>query len=224
MVIDPPKLPEHVVVYQRLRDMILSGELAPGQAVTIQGLVGALACGATPAREAIRRLTSEGALQFQGNRRVTVPILTRDQIEELRFARLALEPELVRRASRRLGDDTLSLLIRADAALNAAIAAGDVRGYMLHNHAFHMQLYRPAACDIVISLVQALWLRVAPSLRIMCGRFGTQNLPDLHQQAIAALRRGDGEAAAQAIRDDINQGLDNVRAVLAPRHAKAMPA
>ena len=61
------KLPAHEQVYQRLRAQILFGELAPGQAVTIQGLVEALDSGMTPVREAIRRLISDGALVFQGN-------------------------------------------------------------------------------------------------------------------------------------------------------------
>lgn len=195
--------------------MILSGQLAPGQAVTIQGLVKTLDTGVTPVREAIRRMTSEGALQFQGNRRVTVPVLGHDQIEELRFARLALEPELVRKAAKNMTLEVLDRLSRTDAALNHAIAVGDIQGYMLQNHAFHIGLYQQAGYDIVMPLVQALWLRAAPSLRIMCGRFGTQNLPDMHQRALTALRLGDGQAAAQAISDDISQGLDNVRAVLA---------
>ncbi len=50
------KLPDHQRVYRKLRDMILFGELAPGQPVTIQGLVSTLDVGMTPVREAIRRL------------------------------------------------------------------------------------------------------------------------------------------------------------------------
>ena len=53
---DSAGLPTHEVVYRRLRDMILFGELAPGQPVTIQGLVERLEVGMTPVREALRRL------------------------------------------------------------------------------------------------------------------------------------------------------------------------
>ncbi len=35
----PTKLPAHEIVYQKLRSQILFGDLVPGQAVTIQGLV-----------------------------------------------------------------------------------------------------------------------------------------------------------------------------------------
>lgn len=209
-----PKPPEHVSVYLRLRDMILCGDLAPGQAVTIQGLVVTLGAGMTPVREAIRRLIAEGALEFQGNRRVSVPELSEPLIDELLFARLALEPELARRAARLISDPQIEALARIDAALNAAIAEGDITGYMLQNHRFHMTLYRISESRVVLALVQALWLRAAPSLRVMCGRFGTRNLPDLHQQTLEALCRHDGDGAAEAIAGDIRQGLENVRAVL----------
>lgn len=212
-----PKPPEHVAVHLRLREMILSGDLAPGQPVTIQGLVTMLGAGMTPVREAIRRLTAEGALQFQGNRRVSVPVLSEPQIDELLFARLALEPELVRRAASRLGGAQIEALAGIDAALNAAIARGDVTGYMMQNHRFHMSLYRASASQVLLPMVEALWLRAAPSLRVMCGRFGTRNLPDLHQEALAALSRGDAAAAAEAIAGDIAQGMENVRAVLAEK-------
>ena len=39
------KIPSHEVTYARLRDMILFGHLAPGQPVTIQGLIADLGAG-----------------------------------------------------------------------------------------------------------------------------------------------------------------------------------
>ena len=50
------KIPAHETVYRKLRDLVLFGEIAPGQAVTIQGLTDQLDAGMTPVREAIRRL------------------------------------------------------------------------------------------------------------------------------------------------------------------------
>ncbi|HAY91180.1 MAG TPA: GntR family transcriptional regulator, partial [Rhodobacteraceae bacterium] len=55
-------LPAHEMTYRALKELLLFGEIAPGQAVTIQGLVARLDVGMTPVREALRRLISEGAL------------------------------------------------------------------------------------------------------------------------------------------------------------------
>jgi DNA-binding GntR family transcriptional regulator len=97
----PAGLPAHETVYRALRELILFGELTPGSAVTIQGLVDTLGAGMTPVREAIRRLTAEGALVFQGNRRVCVPVLTQANLDELAYARAAIERQLVYLAAKK---------------------------------------------------------------------------------------------------------------------------
>jgi DNA-binding GntR family transcriptional regulator len=209
------KLPAHEIVYRRIREMVLFGELAPGQPVTIQGLVETLGTGITPVREAIRRLTAEGALEFKDNRRVCVPELAARHLDELAFARVALEPHLAEIATARLNSSDIEALEATDAQVNAAIRSGDIRAYLEHNYRFHTALYAHSGADILCSMVQGLWLRVGPSLRIVCGRYGTLNLPDKHEEAIRALRQGRARDVAAAIRDDIVQGQDQIRAALA---------
>ncbi len=208
------KLPDHEKAYRALRDMILYGELRPGQAVTIQGLVLALSMGMTPVREAIRRLTSQGALEFQGNRRVCVPEMNLKRWEEIALVRLQIEPELCRQAIDRIGEKGLESLRRTDRALNRSIASGDVRGYLEYNTRFHMELYAHAGADVLLSIAEMLWLRGGPSLRLVLTRFGTADLPDMHAQALAAIAAGDGAALASAMEEDIGQGIDRVRQAL----------
>lgn len=206
--------PVHEQVYQKLRAQILFGEMAPGQAVTIQGLTDALNAGMTPVREAIRRLISDGALTFQGNRRVSVPVLTVDDAAELNFARKSIETELSRRAAHRIQPAEIDELVHIDTALDAAIEAGDVAGYLSWNYQFHAALYAQANAPILAELADRLWLRFGPSLRVVCGRIGTQNLPDWHKDILAALRANDPAAAADAMQRDIEQGIEQVTAVL----------
>jgi DNA-binding GntR family transcriptional regulator len=207
----PPNLPVHEIVHRRLREMILCGELEPGQPVTIQGLVAKMDVGMTPVREAIRRLIAEGALDFQGNRRICVPVLTLAQLDELAFARLSIEPQLAFWATNRIDDADIGRLTAIDADLNRAIARGDVRAYMQHNHAFHQVLNAAADAEILAALAETLWLRMGPALRVMCGRFGTANLPDMHADALTCLHRRDAAGVRDAIHADIAQGIDQVR-------------
>jgi DNA-binding GntR family transcriptional regulator len=183
--------------------------------VTIQGLVEALGTGITPVREAIRRLTAEGALEFKGNRRVCVPEMTADHLAELSFARAALEPHLAEMAALKVGPADIEALEAADAQVNAAIRQGDIRAYLEQNYRFHTALYAHSGAEIICAMVQGLWLRIGPSLRIVCGRYGTLNLPDKHAEAIAALRQGRASDVAKAIRDDIEQGQTQIAAALA---------
>ena len=209
------KIPEHQAIYSRIRDAILFGELVPGQAVTIQGLADMIGAGMTPAREAIRRLTSEGALETLGNRRIVVPRLDAGQVEELAYARLAIEPKLAEMAANAGTLQLVAELTAIDAELDGAIATGSVGAYLRHNHRFHFRLYRAAGTTILTDLARSLWLRSGPSLRVVCGRFGTANLPDMHDQALAGLRAGDAAAVRSAMAEDIAQGMDQVRRALA---------
>lgn len=209
------RLPDHERAYRALREMVLYGELSPGQPVTIQGLVETLGMGMTPVREAIRRLTSQGALEFKGNRRVEVPQMNAAAYGELAFARLAIEPELARRAVENMGPEDIESLAAIDRLVDRAIARGDVRGYLQNNHLFHARLYAHSGAEVLLAISEMLWLRSGPSLRVMLGRHGTANLPDKHLEALAAMRSGDAEAVAQAIRDDIRQGIAQVNRDLA---------
>ena len=208
------KRPIHQHVYERLRNMILFGDLAPGQGVTIQGLTTALDAGMTPVREALRRLISEGALTHLGNRRVTVPELTHAGLEELGFMRETLEPELTRRAADRMTDSHLEELNACDDALNQAINRGDVGGYLMQNYRFHTMIYALADAPIMAATVDQLWLRFGPSLRVVCGRYGTSNLPDKHAELLAAFAAKDTALAAQVMVGDVAQGMTQIRAAL----------
>lgn len=207
-------LTKHQQVYLRLRAMILHGELAPGQAVTINGLADKLNAGMTPIREAIRRLTAEGALEFQGNRRVQVPKMTLQKLDQLLYARLALEPHLAELAVEFVNQADIDGLEKYDDELDAAIASGDVQSYMRLNHLFHSQLYLLSGAQTLVQIVDGLWLQAGPSLRAMCGLFGTQNLPDMHVAAIEALRDKNSQGVARAIDADVRQGMGNVRKLI----------
>ncbi len=208
------KRPAHEQVYHTLRSQILFGEMVPGQPVTIQGLTESLGVGMTPVREAIRRLISDGALIFQGNRRVSVPVLSHDDIEQMICARKAIESELSMRATGRMSAADIDELELVDKRLDDAITAGDVEGYLRRNYAFHAALYAHADAPVLDDLAERLWLRFGPSLRIVCGRFGTQSLPDRHKEIISALRSGDAKSVAQAMAQDVEQGMELMAGVL----------
>ncbi len=204
------RAPVHLNVYHAVRNRVLYGNYAPGQALTLQGLAQDIAAGMTPVREAVRRLTAEGALRMRGNRRLEVPVLTGGDIDELTFLRSELEPELTRRATPRLSAGHIQTLRDLDRDLDAAIRSGDISGYLHLNHAFHHTLYASAEAPILLETTERLWLRFGPSLRVVCGRFGTSNLPDQHAEILTALELGNADAAAHAMREDVLQGMRQI--------------
>lgn len=211
---DTRKIPTHEVTYGRLRDMVLFGQLEPGQPVTIQGLIRDLDAGMTPVREAIRRLTAEGALTLQGNRRVVVPRMTPALLDQMAFVRLSVEPRLAELAAPALTPSVIAALVDHDNGVDRAIKSADVHAYLYHNQQFHFTLYEAAQAPVLEDIARSLWLRFGPSLRVVCARYGTGGLPDKHSEALAAMRAGDGLALARAIHADIAQGVEQIQLAL----------
>ncbi len=207
--------PAHQIAYERLCDMVLFGQLAPGDAVTIEGLVARLDLGMTPVREALRRLIAEGALTLQGNRRVSVPRLGPRDLHDLGYARAAIESRLGALALPQVTGALVDRLRAVDAEVDAAIAAADVPAYLRANHRFHFTLYAAAGSRVLESLAHSLWLRVGPSLRVVCTGPSGIVLPDNHKLALTALASGNGGALDAALHADVQQGVDQIESGIA---------
>ena len=198
--------PAHERVYRALRARILSGGMAPGDSLTLRGVAEALEVSMTPAREAVRRLAAERALEMTPSGRILVPTPGPAQLDELFRARALLEPELAIRALPNMDTRLIDALRRCDDALGRHVAAGDVAGYVRANNTFHTTLYARAGAPALMALVESVWLQTAPVMRRVYGRLGTQALTDYHETALVALAARNAEALAQAIRDDVGQG------------------
>lgn len=197
----------HESVYRELRQRILFGGFRPGSAITLRGLADTLGTSPMPIREAVRRLIAERALVMQDNRRVVVPPMSPAKFDQIVFARLALEPELAVRAASNMTRTAISTIARLDADVDRSMSDGDVEGYMRGNYNFHFALYERAGADMLVGLVESIWLQFGPFMRMVYGRLGTSTLEDQHQVAIAALRKGDTRALRAAIAADIGQGM-----------------
>lgn len=204
-------IPTHDWVYRTLRRRIMGGGLAPGQAVTLRGLAADLSVSMTPAREAVRRLVAERALEMTPTGRAAAPHMTRARFEELTEARELLEPALARRAAPFVDKALIARLKLLNEQLDSHITSGDAAAYVAGNAEFHAALYDRASAPALMALVESVWLQTGPFMRLVYGRLGTRSLTDNHAAAIAALEAGDAEALAEAIRADVGQALTLAR-------------
>jgi DNA-binding GntR family transcriptional regulator len=78
-------------VYNSIKAMITSGELASGAAVSQLDLTKKFGVSRTPIREALRRLQAEGLLDAQRNRRMRVSAITPDELDSIYAMRIFLE-------------------------------------------------------------------------------------------------------------------------------------
>ncbi len=194
-------------VYDELRWRLITGKIVPGHGLSTRGLAVELGVSQTPVRDALSRLAAEGALDIRSKRRVDVPAMTAARFDDLLACRLLLEPQAAALALPRIDARTLRRLRETDAAIDRAIGAGDVIGYMEGNFAFHAALYRANGRPTLNALIETLWLQFGPFMRVVYGRFGTANLVDQHQVALAAIVARDAAALEAAIASDIADGM-----------------
>ncbi|MGL6160363.1 GntR family transcriptional regulator [Microbulbifer sp.] len=199
-------------VYYQVRDAILRGKFLPGHSITIRGLAAELDCSPMPVREALRRLTSERALELSDTRRVTVPSMTPEKLAEICAARVALECQAAEQALPFVGPEELEQLRRLDERVTAALEEGDIQEYVTANLEFHFTLYRLGRPHIILSLIESLWLQTAPLQHLVFQRFGVQELPDRHRDLLDAIAAGDVQRVRTAIRQDIEEGLGSISA------------
>jgi DNA-binding GntR family transcriptional regulator len=200
-------LTSHEAVYRALRVMIMHGELEPGQSLTIRGLASNFGVSMTPARDAVRRLSAEGALSISSTGRVGTPDLSNERIEELASIRALLEPELASRALPRAHLNLLERLSNINSSIDQAIVKDDAVDYIRRNLEFHRTLYLRAQAPAMLALVETVWLQLGPTMRSLYSQLQRREASHNHRLAIAALKVGDEPSLKLAIRADVTQGL-----------------
>ncbi|WP_442489254.1 GntR family transcriptional regulator [Halomonas litopenaei] len=206
----PPYLPDTAStrIHQDLRRRLCEGAFSPGEVLSIRGIAACYDTSAMPAREALRWLVSEGALQFVDSRKIIVPHLSRERFTEVLFARRRLETELARQAFSAIERQHIDALEALDDGINRAIDAADLKSYMRGNHAFHFLIYRLSGSTVLLPLVEQLWQQYGPSMGFICTRWGGSAIADDHHREITqALRQGDMDAFCRAVTADIEQGM-----------------
>ena len=198
-------------VYQDLREMIMSGQLQPGERLTLAGMAAALGTSVMPVREAVNKLAADAALEILPNKSVRVPVLTRSDFQELVVVRLVVEGLAVETAANRISAEHLGRLAELEHAFcrEIALAQPDVNQIIQINKQFHFTAYAAAQMPVLSSLIEGLWLRIGPVLNLDLRNSRSRRRSDLpsvmaHRALLAAMRAGDGVAARAALALDIN--------------------
>lgn len=85
-----------IKAYSKLRARIISGELAPGQRLKVESLRDMIEVGATPIREALSLLTSDGLVERLDKRGFRVSGVSLDEYDDLHRTRCWLEEQALR--------------------------------------------------------------------------------------------------------------------------------
>lgn len=196
-------------IYFELRELLIAGELSPGDKVSLRTLAERHGVSMQPVREAVSRLVADDALEVLPNRAVRVPVITADRFRELTTIRLAIEGFAVECAATRRSDDDMAQLRRYDAAFRTECRAAtpNAGAAVRVNRALHFAAYRAAALPTLIPIIEGLWLRIGPVLnldmRASPERLRMGCAERCHGDLVAAVAGRDAGAARAALEADI---------------------
>lgn len=190
---------------QRLRDLledaIVEGHYAPGDRLDPEALAKEYDCSRTPIREALQQLAASGMIRVLPKRGTFVAQLSVTELVE-RFEVMAeLEGMCARLAARRMTSDELAALRRAQTACQSFMAADDADGYYYENGVFHHLIYQASHNDFLTQEASRLHAILKPYRRLQLhARHRLARSFDEHEIILAALERGDADAAQSAIK------------------------
>ncbi len=187
-----------------LRDMIVLGELAPGEPLRLEELARTLRMSMSPIREALRQLEMIGLVTHSPYRGATVTRLSLEEMNAVYETRIALESIVVRRVAERVDSmikaELTQLLVDLDVAYEARDRLAVVRG----NTAFHVAL--AAHCgspwlERLVKQVHDVWERYSAALIPADHATETYAVESRgHRELLAACAARDPEAAEAALR------------------------
>lgn len=189
----------------RLREMIVSGQMPPGTRIRQLQLAAELGISATPVREAIRQLETEGYLQSRPHAGASVREVNREGLEEIYHVRSMLEGWLAREAATRITPVDLADLRALCDEFKSDTQRGDHVAARRANYRLHRLVWERAEQSATLEIVNSLWAKFPwDTLNYVPGR--DERTVREHEELFAALQARDPDVAESALRAHIASG------------------
>jgi DNA-binding GntR family transcriptional regulator len=189
----------------RLEEMIVSGALKPGERLDEIELAERFDVSRTPVREAFKALVATGFLEMKGRQGVTVATISIPVILEMFEMMAALEGLCAKLAARRATARQKTQLREIHVRLTESLAANDPKRFYAINQDFHDLLYDAAHTHYLAGQTRALRKRLAAYRRYVTYQPGRMNATiGEHERVLAAIERGDPDAAFRAASEHVN--------------------
>lgn len=185
----------------KLREQILSGEIAIGERITEQNVAKAMGTSAGPVREAFAGLVHEGLVVSPPNRGTFVSTVTRQAAREANAVRQCIEPlafELLRKTID--GSVTAELQLIVD-ELVAEAETGDRTAIIKHCMRFHEVFFSQSGNSILATI----WPMIEGTLRKFLAAPDSEVNPD--PKAVAASLLGAWSAFQAGDMAGVNDAL-----------------
>lgn len=207
----------HATVLHKVRDLITTGELAPGVHLTERILTSQLRVSRTPVREALKILAHEGLVELLPNCGAQVTRLTAESAHRLFEVIEALEAQAGRLACERITDDELAELRHVHEEMHAHFLRRELPEYFRLNQSIHERIVAAARNPILETAhrLHSSRIRRARYLEIQVNEKRWRQAMAEHEQIIRALEKRDATRTASLLKNHLRQMFENAYRKLA---------
>jgi DNA-binding GntR family transcriptional regulator len=217
---DRPKLkPVTTSIQERIRTAIeaeiLSGTRPPGSPIDEKALAASFHASRTPVREALMLLAAQGLVHIAPRSGIYVRRPSAAELAALLEALGEIEAALARLAARRTTPEMASAMVQALETASRCAATNDRKAYAVANAALHEHIYAASSNPVLVEHAHGVRKRLA-AFRLrgfeQPGRLQTSDRE--HHRIVDTICKGDGDAAATAMREHISVGGEALVALL----------
>ena len=191
------------LAYRRLCEMIQSGEIKPGESLTLRDLMNRLGISMGAVRDALRHLCERGLVEKLPKYGYRLRPITRARILGYYTVRRALLSESARLAAERITEADVAELRPLAARIDEMNANRLYCGSCEYENDFHSRLGRIAGCpELEAEIVRIGLFHTVLSPRELPPQKGLS-----HRALLEAIAGGDPFCAEEAMRGHVNDGL-----------------
>ncbi len=187
-----------------IEEKIVIGEFEPGMRLDEVQLAERFGVSRTPLREALIQLASSGLIELRARRGAIVTEPSAQRLLEMFEVMAELEAMCGRLAARRISPAELANLQQAHEDCAAFSDGSDLDAYYYANERFHAAIYAASHNAYLSEQADQLHRRLRAYRRLQLRvRDRLASSFREHEAVVAAIRAGDGELAAQHLREHL---------------------
>jgi DNA-binding GntR family transcriptional regulator len=197
------------IAYRRIRNLILTNKLQPGQSLNLSRLAADLGVSQTPVREALALLQHDGLVTLGYYKTPQVVGISKEDVLATYEMRLVLEGWAVKVAAIKMEEEKIERLVNMINQVRKEIKRGDFDNYLPSDITFHGEII----AAVPNSLLSRLYGTVSDAslrIRTLVEASTTEHLEqvlDEHRKVLSSIEERDPEKAVE----HINMHLNNAR-------------
>ena len=205
-------LPLRDVVFNTLRDAILTGKLVPGERLMETQLAEKLGVSRTPVREALRMLELENLVELVPRKGAQVLDMSEKDIVNILEVRSALEGLATSVACKKMSKEDLQQLKNMEVDFEKAVAENDVEHFVDIDEDFHDLIFAATENDKLINIFRNLRIQLY-RYRMAQAKNNETSMSTIvahHRSIIRAIENHDAEEGASIAQGHIKYQTESI--------------